>query len=59
MQLECPFAGCAEPFRDTFRRVIVGPNKAGSPRQGKVLEEPVASGIRSFSRETLSPEGLV
>ena len=58
-QLECPFAGCAEPFCDTFRRMIVGPNEAGSPRQGKVLEEPVASGTGSFSRETLSPEGLI
>src|SRR5438105_1985432 len=58
-QLECAFANRAEPFRDAFRCMIVGPNEARSPRQGKLPEQPVARRRSRFGREPLSPEGPV
>jgi hypothetical protein len=50
-QLVCPFADRAEPFCDAFRSVVVGPNEARSPTQGKVPEQPVASSPCAFGRK--------
>src|SRR5215831_2857638 len=58
-QFEFAFANRSEPLRDAFRRVIVGPNEARSPRKGKVPEQPVAGRPGRLSREPLPPEGPV
>src|SRR5215469_710758 len=58
-QFDYSFANRSEPLHDAFRCMIVGPNEARSPRQGKVLEQPVAGGPRRFRREALPPVGSV
>src|SRR5205085_6166839 len=58
-QVEYALANCPEPFHDPLRCVVVRANKARSPRQGKVLEQPVAGCPCRFGRKALVPEGLV
>ena len=50
-RFERALVNCSEPFRDTFRCVVVGPNETRSTRQRKVLEQPITSRPRCFGRE--------
>src|SRR5258708_39123806 len=58
-RFERALVNCSEPFRDTFRCVVVGPNEARSTRQRKVLKQPITGRPRSFGREALAPKRSV